>query len=192
MSGLDPDLIRFYELIESVDLPVFIGGSVATSVWGEPRATLDIDLVIAAEAPDAERLLSAFPSERYYAPPVDVVRQTLGRASPSGFNIIDMTTSLKADCYARGRDELNLYGFATAEQIDLQEFGRVLVASPTYLISRKLRYFAMSGQDKHARDIRGVIMGSADRIDHAVVERWAKESGTLETWQDCLRRAGEE
>lgn len=38
----------------------------------------------------------------------------------------------------------------------------------------------------------GVIMGSADRIDHAVVERWAKESGTLETWQDCLRRAGEE
>jgi hypothetical protein len=100
MSGLDPDLIRFYELIESVDLPVFIGGSVATSVWGEPRATLDIDLVIAAEAPDAERLLSAFPSERYYAPPVDVVRQTLGSASPGGFNIIDMTTSLKADCYA--------------------------------------------------------------------------------------------
>jgi hypothetical protein len=36
--------------------------------------------------------------------------------------------------------------------------------------------------------IRGVIMGSADRIDHAVVESWAKESGTLETWRDCLRR----
>jgi hypothetical protein len=192
MSGVDPDLIRFYSLIASVDLPVFVGGSVAASLWGEPRATLDIDLVLAAEAADAERLLSAFPAERYYAPPVEVVRRTLDRAGPGGFNVIDMTTSLKADCYAQGRDELIRYGFATAVPIDLQELGLIQVASPTYLIAMKLRYFAMSGQDKHLRDIRGMVMGCADRIDRAVVERWAAAAETLEAWRDCLRRSGEE
>ena len=192
MSGIDPDLIRFYELIRAVGLPLFVGGSVAASVWGEPRATLDIDLVIAAGGSDAERLISAFPTERYYVPPLDVVRRTLAEASPGGFNIIDMMTSLKADCYAQGRDELIEYGFASSEAIDLRDLGEIRIASPTYLIAMKLRYFAMSRQDKHVRDIRGMAMGSPGRIDHAVVERWAKSSGTLETWRDCLRRAGEE
>ena len=192
MSGADPDLIRFFDLIDAIDVPVFIGGSIAASVWGEPRATLDIDLVIAAGAADADRLVAAFPSERYYVPPVEVVRRTLELASPGGFNVIDMLTSLKADCYAKGNDELNVYGFATAVDIDLQELGLVRVASPTYLIAMKLRYFAISRQDKHVRDIRGIVMASADRIDLHIVERWARDSNTLEIWQDCLRQAGEE
>jgi hypothetical protein len=150
------------------------------------------DDIIAAEAADADRLVAAFPVQRYYAPPLEVVRRTLELASPGSFDVIDMLTSLKADCYAKGHDELNTYGFATAMEVDLQELGRVRVASPTYLIAMKLRYFAMSRKDKHTRDIRGMIMANSDRIDLIVVERWAKDSNTLETWRDCLRQAGEE
>lgn len=192
MTGVDPALIAFYECIDAVDLPVFVGGSIATSLWGEPRATLDIDLVIAAEDTDAERLHAAFPADRYYAPPVEVIRQTLFSASPGGFNIIDMETSLKADCYAKGLDPLQQYGFDTAVEIDLDELGVVRIASPTYLIAMKLRYFALSGQDKHVRDIRGMIMGSGDRIDHRMVEHWVQNEQLRMVWRDCLQQPGEE
>jgi len=192
MNGVDPDLIRFYDHIEAVDIPVFIGGSIAASVWGEPRATLDIDLVIAATGSDAERFSSAFSPERYYVPPPEVVRSTLTKASSGGFNVFDSQTTLKADCYVKGSDELNHYGFATAVDVELGDLGRTKVASATYVIAMKLRYFAMSQQDKHLRDIRGIIMGSRDAIDFAMVERSARVSDTLEFWQDSLRRSGEE
>jgi hypothetical protein len=192
MSGIDPALIGFYERIEAAELPVFIGGSVGSSLWGEPRSTLDIDLVIAAGREDAERLVAACPADRFYVPPLEVVRRELARGGEGSFNIIDMETSLKADCYPQGADDLNRYGFATAVEIDLEDLGRVRVASPTYLVARKLRYFAMGGQDKHLRDIRGIIQASGDRLDQAAIEAWASESGTLQAWRACRDRVGEE
>lgn len=192
MIGIDPDLIRFWEWVDGTDLPVFIGGSVASSLWGEPRSTLDIDLIVAAEVEDAERLARSFPQERYYTPPVEVIRKELLRGSKGSFNVIDSQTSLKADIYPCGADELNRYGLTHAAVIDLDDLGAVRVAPPTYVIAMKLRYYGMSQQDKHLRDIRGMLMLSGDLVDHAVVEHWARESGTEAAWADCLARPGEE
>ncbi|MBA3938344.1 MAG: nucleotidyl transferase AbiEii/AbiGii toxin family protein [Planctomycetes bacterium] len=187
----EPALLEFFQRIDAVDLPCFIGGSVATTFFGEPRLTLDIDLVVAAGEADAERLMSAFPEERYYRPPLETVRRELQRGAAGGFNVIDERTGLKADIYPSGDDPLNAYGFAHALARDAGT-ARVLVASPTYSVARKLRWFAMSGQDKHLRDIRGLLASVPERIDHAVVEEWAADAGVLEAWRACLRRIGEE
>ena len=191
MPQPEPALIDFFRRIAAVDLPCFIGGSVATTFFGEPRLTLDIDLVVAARDTDAERLLAAFPEELYYRPPLETVRRELERGAAGGFNVIDERTGLKADIYPSGDDPLNAYGFAHAVE---RESGavRVLVASPTYSVARKLSWFAMSGQDKHLRDIRGLLASVPERIDHAVVEHWATVAGATAAWCACLRRIGEE
>lgn len=49
-----------------------------------------------------------------------------------------------------------------------------------------------SGQDKHVRDIRSLIMGCSDRIDHAMVEHWVQSERLRVIWRDCRQRPGEE
>jgi hypothetical protein len=190
MTSADKELLAIYGRLQATGLPCLIVGSVASSAYGEPRSTLDIDVVVKADGKDAERILSAFPGDRFYVPPIEVLRRELSRSNGT-FNIIDSETSLKADIYPAGSDPLIAYAFDHAQSCVLGG-QMVRLAPPTYLVAMKLRYFAMSHQDKHLRDIRGILAVSADRVDKAMVERVAIESGVAEAWSDCQRRAGDE
>lgn len=187
---IDRDLVLFYERLSACGIATMVVGSIASSTYGEPRTTLDIDLVVAATPDDAERLHSAFPPDRYYVPPIDVVRRELRRGAQGAFNIIDGTTSLKADIYPCGGDELMTWGLANRQSRQMAGI-EVAVAPATYVVAMKLRYFAMSRQEKHLRDIRGILSLSRREVDSASVDRWAEAAGVLTTWRDCQGRVGE-
>lgn len=191
MSDPLADLLVVPGILEGAELPCFVGGSVACSFFGEARSTLDVDIVVALLPEDAERMAHAFPPERFYVPPVEVIRREAQRGSAGSFNLVDQTTFLKADIYPAGRDPLNAYGFAHAVWHEIDGH-RVRIAPPTYLCAMKLRWWAISQQDKHLRDIRGLLAISPELIDRAVVEQWAATSGTHAQWADCQARAGEE
>jgi hypothetical protein len=190
MTSADKDLLSIYERLRATGIPCLIVGSVAASAYGEPRSTLDIDLVVQAGAKDAERICAAYPVDRFYVPPLEVLRRELSRRDGS-FNIIDSETSLKADIYPAGSDPLIAYAFDHAQTSKLGG-QTVMLAPPTYLVAMKLRYFTISRQDKHLRDIRGILAVSGARVDTALVERVASEVGAADAWLDCQRRAGEE
>lgn len=60
------ELLRTLVLrLEEAGLAYAIAGSVASMVYGEPRATLDIDVVVRLDAADGERLLGLFPREKF-------------------------------------------------------------------------------------------------------------------------------
>ena len=54
--------------------------------------------------------------------------------------------------------------------------------SPEDLILYKLRYFAISEQDKHIRDIASILGAVRDRLDQTYLDKWAFESGLQNTW----------
>lgn len=66
------------------------------------------------------------------------------------------------------------------------------MASPTYVVAMKLRFWGISHQEKHARDIRNLLALAPAMIDHAEVERWAARYGVLDAWRRCQEEAGEE
>ena len=82
-----------------------ITGAVASIIYGEPRLTNDIDLVINMESDDVENFADAFPIEELYCPPPEVIRLEIGRPQRGHFNLIHQATGFKADIYASGRDE---------------------------------------------------------------------------------------
>ena len=42
-----PEILRYaVNALEQLQIPYLVVGSFATSIWGEPRMTLDIDLLI--------------------------------------------------------------------------------------------------------------------------------------------------
>ena len=190
MTSPFDDLARFCQKLADVDIKCLIVGSVAAMHFGEPRTTIDIDLVVNAGPEAAERIASAFRDERFYVPPVDVIRRELGRAG-GAFNILDSTTGLKADCYPIKRDELGTYELAHALPGKLGDTD-VFFAPPAAIIAMKLRYHAISGQDKHLRDIRSMLATSPEAIDMDFLDRWTQEHGLWDTWQTCGRRVGEE
>lgn len=189
LSPLDPDLIRFAVQLEEHDLPCMVVGSVAAVIWGEPRSTIDIDLVVAVNVEDAERLAHIFQPPRYYAPPAEVIRREIAKPGGGTFNLIDTDTGLKADVYPSANDVMNRWGMA--RRVAVETSGTTIFVAPvSCVIAGKLRHFALSGQDKHLRDIRGMLRLSAAHLDREVVDAVARQCGVEQAWLDCLAAPG--
>jgi hypothetical protein len=191
LNGLDDSLLEFYRRLAGTGLPTMIGGSIGAMAYGEPRATLDIDLIVQADRTDLDRLLAAFSDPRYFVPPRAVIEKELTRREGGSFQIYDKTTALKADIYLAGADPLQAYGLAHRRTESVA--GQLVTLAPaTYLIAIKLRYYTMSEQTKHLRDIRSILAISPELVDHAVVERYAREYGAEVAWRECQATPGEE
>lgn len=61
MEQIDPRrlLIRITEILERLNLPYLITGGIAVLVWGRPRFTADIDIVVELKHQDIKKLKTA-------------------------------------------------------------------------------------------------------------------------------------
>jgi hypothetical protein len=175
-------LAPFLEPLERLNLPYCVTGSVAASVYGEPRLTADVDVVLLLARQDIDALRSAFPESLYYVPPEETLRLQLARASRGMFNLIHHASQFKADIYLAARDPLHAWALQHRRRIRLGE-GALWIAPPEYVILRKLEYLREGGQDKHVRDVRFMLAATA--IDSAFVEQSVARLGLQAEWRRC-------
>jgi len=175
-------LAPFLEPLERLGLPYCVTGSVAASVYGEPRLTADIDVVLLLKVSDIVAFRSAFPDSAYYVPPDETLRLELARASRGMFKFIHHVSQFKADIYLAGRDASHAWALAHRRRIRLGE-GGAWIAPPEYVILRKLEFLRESGQDKHLRDIRFMLAASA--VDRAFLETEVTRLGLDVQWRAC-------
>lgn len=172
----------FTEPLERIGVPYFVTGSVASLIYGEPRMTHDIDLVVTLRDADVERLTAAFPDVDFYRPPSEVMQVELRRPAHGHFNIIHHATGFKADVYLTGTNSLHAWAFQHRRRVD--EGGSAFwLAPPEYVILRKLQYFREGGSSKHLRDIRGMLAQSGGAIDEAELSRWVATLGLGTEWE---------
>jgi hypothetical protein len=168
--------------LEALGVTWLVGGSVASSILGEPRATADVDLVADLRGRHIGALFAAL-VETYY---IDEDAANAAVAARGAFNVIQLASMTKVDIYCSadeplGREELARRIFV---EVDGQ---RVPCASAEDIILAKLRWFVAGGgvSDRQWRDIRGVIRVQGMALDRAYLERHATSHGVL----DLLRRA---
>lgn len=101
----------FTEPLEWLGLDYLVTGSVASSSYGEPRFTHDIDLILALPASSVDGLWEAFPIEDSCCPPPDAIRQELERASGGHINLVHHDSGFKADFYLTPGDALTSWAF---------------------------------------------------------------------------------
>jgi hypothetical protein len=154
-----------------------ITGGVASVIYGDPRFTRDIDLVLELREGDAPGLLDAFSPDDFYRPPMEVLREEIRRPRHGHFNIIHRDTALRADVYLVGDDPLHAWAFGRRVRIPLEEDAGIWLAPPEYVVVRKLQYYEESRSDRHLRDISAMMEISREQIDLQEVEGWAHRLG---------------
>ena len=101
----------FLSRLEENRITYIITVSVAGIIYGEPRLTHDIDLVIDLNAESAHKIPNAFPEDEFYCPPLEVIKLEIKRPYRGHFNLIHLESGFKADIYLSGEDRLHEWAF---------------------------------------------------------------------------------
>lgn len=180
--------LMFTQQLNMLGVAYMVSGSVAVIIYGEPRLTHDVDLIVVLDREQIPRLRDIFPPEEFYCPPAEVIAVEAAREQRGHFNIIHHKTGFKADLYLSGRDPLHAWGLARARRLEVE--GQVLVvAPPEYVILRKLEYYREGGSEKHLRDIRSMLDTSPGAISIADLEHQIAARGLQEVWRQVQKRS---
>ena len=66
-------------------------------MYGEPRLTADIDVVLVLGERDIPALRAEFPESDFYVPPEETLRLEAARSSCGMFNLVHHASQFKAD-----------------------------------------------------------------------------------------------
>lgn len=189
--GYDPTLSEQREFLSRViaalqraGIPYMVTGSVSSTLFGEPRATRDVDILIAPNQVQLRTLIRGLSTD-YYVSEEAALEAFRER---SMFNVIDASTSWKADLI-----------ILKATPYDKEKFQRRLqneylgipieVATPEDVILSKLSWGKVSGSEMQYRDALGVAAVQGDHLDRTYMRRWAKELGVEEVLERILAEA---
>ena len=173
--------------LEALGFPYMVTGSTASMIYGEPRLTLDLDLVVELAAERAAEFLSAFPEAQFYRPPLEVVRLECARDSRGHFNLIHQDTGMKAAIYLGARDALHRWGLAHRRRMPFGS-GEIWVAPPEYVILRKLEFWREGGSEKHLRDVRAML-ATGLALDRTFLDAELSGRGLEAAWRRVLEPA---
>jgi hypothetical protein len=181
------DILRHtVDVLERLGVPYLIVGSIASIAYGESRFTQDIDVVVRLEAEKVGEFVAAFPAKEYYLSESairDAIRDTFQ------FNVIHSSSGNKIDFILPKPGAWPTVQMARGRAIRLLPDREVNVAAPEDVIIGKMWYYAEGGGDRHLRDIAGILRVTGEGIDRAEVDRWARQLGYLEIWQQIIQQA---
>lgn len=176
----------FLRPLETSGLPYCITGSIAAGIYGEPRMTADIDLVLLLTVRDIARFRSVFPEEKFYLPPAEVLAFESARTHRGMFNLIHQDRQVKADVFVAANDPLHAWALKMRRRIELPG-GPTWVAPPEYVILRKLESYREVPQDKHLRDI--AFMLDVTPLDSGFLDVQLDRLGLRAQWEEATGAA---
>jgi hypothetical protein len=166
-------LARLTRILDGANIPTMFCGSIASTYYGMPRTTQDVDLVVDLRPDDIPRLLAAFPEDEYYVSE-DAVREAVKRRTQ--FNIIDFNTGWKADLIVRRARPFSAEELTRRKRVAILG-AEVWLATAEDTVLAKLEWAALSDSERQERDVTAILRIRGENLDWAYMERWADELG---------------
>jgi len=187
----DPNLVvsKLGVVFDALGIRYVVGGSVASSLYGIPRVTRDVDLVADVRLTHADAIARALAEEFYVD--ADMIREAVRHRS--SFNVIHFATMFKADVFVLKGDAWSLEEMSRARIEELDVPGgtaAIRFASPEDTLLHKLVWYEMGNRisDRQWGDVLGMLDVQGDALDHEYLDRWAPVLGVVE----LLARARQE
>jgi len=179
------------DALEAVRVDYLLGGSLALAAWGEPRSTLDVDMVVNLPVEQMPRLSVELERRGILVPTdlmLDLWMEDRGDVALVAYHTV---AGFKAELFMlRPGDRLRATALARRRQIDLgPPLGTVNLHSPEDLILYKLKYYDIGEQTKHVRDILGMLLARGSELDWDYLNDWVGQLQLAKVWQYMVSEA---
>lgn len=167
-------LAELSPLLKEAGIQFWVGGSVASSIWGDPRQTNDIDVAVLRPSLNEFKLRAVLP-DHYYIGPNEIQEALKDHGEYPSFQILNMNEAFKFDVFIVSPDEYVLEESARVRETEILPDHVAPLASPEDIILHKLRWFVSGGQvsDRQWNDIVRVIESQLGKLDTAYLTKWA-------------------
>ncbi len=177
-------------VLERLQIPYAVGGSVASSLFGEYRATNDIDVVVDLGLRDVHALVDGLAADCA----VDGESARTAVKEGRAFQAFHTSQFVKFDLYVAGEDRMAMLQIARRrrEPVGAGESETVWFSSPEDVVLRKLEWYHRSGGvlSHQLNDVRGVLQVQAASLDIPYLRIQAAQFGLTPLLERALRDAG--
>jgi hypothetical protein len=178
---------RLVDLLDKASVPYMVAGSLGSSLHGRPRATNDIDLVIAPTELQFQHFLDSLGLDYY----ISKEAAWAALSSRTTFNIIDIKTGWKADLRVRGARPFSITEFDRRRKAAILGM-EVWVLSPEDVILSKLEWAKQSASQRQMQDVLGVLQMRHESLDKEYLRKWADVLGVQDLLKKLLKEAQKE
>lgn len=184
--------LRVTSVLDDLGVAYLVGGSLASSLHGKPRATQDVDLVADLQPRHVSRLVEALRGEFYLDEPA--IRDAVDRRST--FNVIHLGTLFKVDVFVARHDPVTRRELERRQEYRLEGDPpeALVVASPEDIVVQKLHWYRLGDHvsERQWSDAMGVLAVRGRALDLAYMRDLASEMGVADLLARALREAGME
>lgn len=187
MNDLLAVTLHVAALLESCGIPYTVGGSLASSFSGEPRGSVDADILVDITADHIQPLVEAL-GDGFYAD-ADALRRAIAEHGTA--NLIHQPSGIKVDLFVA-------HSLLDARQLERRR--HVLVAtspdrflyvhSPEDILLQKLHWYRLGGEvsERQWRDVHGVLVRQGAHLDRDYLSSTAERVGLSDLLQRAYRK----
>ncbi|HEX8390971.1 MAG TPA: hypothetical protein VF665_01335 [Longimicrobium sp.] len=182
--------VQITNVLEKLGIEYLVGGSLASSLHGLPRATQDVDVVAHLRPEHVSALVDALREDFYLDE--SAIRDAV--ATRSTFNVIHLFTMFKADIFVAGADDVIRREMERREpfQLEGEPSRQIIVASPEDIIVQKLHWYRLGDHvsDRQWLDALGVLRVRGKDLDRAYMREVALRLDVSDLLERALLEAG--
>lgn len=168
--------------LKKESISYMLTGGLAVSIWGRPRSTLDIDIVIDLKEKDKDKLIKIFKKDFY----IDKEAVDLALSKSFFFNIIDFKSNVKVDFYLLKQNEYEKIRFKRRRKRKI--LGMTIdIISPEDLILIKLRWYKESDSSRHLEDAESILK-IQKKLDLVYLKKWAEIHSTIKILESLKKK----
>ncbi len=172
-----PDIVKtlqpVIEAFQQLGIDYYIGGSVASSTYGMPRATMDVDVVSDLWSEHVEHFVQLVEPTHYVS--ASLIREALQHHTP--FNLIHLETMLKVDVFVLRPRSYDQQAFRRRRLDTLDEEGAVsfYLGAPEDILLHKLECYHSGNRtsEQQWKDIIGILEIQQNALDYSYLQEWA-------------------
>lgn len=165
---------RVLEGLERLGIPYLVGGSMASSAFGDYRATNDLDVSVRMTESHVQPLIEEF-SKDFMASESEILEALQARREYASFQLLHFDTAFKIDAFIADESEFTRAEFERRVKVELQYGLTAWLSSPECVVIRKLRWYELGNRvsDRQWNDIVKVLEVQNGSLDEDFLDHWA-------------------